>query len=254
MTEVEPQDNSISLRRDLAIACRVLAHRGLVEDILGHISWRLDDQRVLVRCRGPEESGLRFTQSADIRVVDPQTSSVTDDETGTYKPPSELPIHLAVFNARPDVSCVVHAHPPSVVAASLARLPLVPLFGAYNIPAARLAANGIPTFPRSALIRTRELGVDMVRSLGDAPGVVLTGHGVVTTGTTVQQAVLRALQIDALARMTMHVHSAGAQVRPIPAEDLAELPDLGSTFNETTLWRHHLAALAADGFMLEESR
>ena len=34
-------------RCDLAVACRVLAHRGLVEDVLGHISLRVDDRRVV---------------------------------------------------------------------------------------------------------------------------------------------------------------------------------------------------------------
>ena len=46
-------------RRLLARACRVMAHSGLVDNILGHISLRVGDDRLLVRCRGPEEAVAR---------------------------------------------------------------------------------------------------------------------------------------------------------------------------------------------------
>jgi len=242
MTEVSAQ-----LRREIAVACRVMARSGLVEDILGHISVRIGGDRLLMRCRGAQESGLRFTRPGDIRLVDAATGQVIDDPGGTYAPPNELPIHTATLAARPDVDVVVHAHPPDVVVASIAGLPLAPVFGAYDIPATRLAAAGIPVHPRSVLIRTDALAAEMVASLGDAPVVVLAGHGLVSTGATVPEAVLRAIHVDTLARVQLRVRSAGATPHPIPDEDLAELPDLGSGFNEATLWRHHLAALDADG-------
>ncbi len=234
-------------RREIAVACRVLAHRNAVEDILGHVSLRIDDGHALIRCRGSNESGLRFTLPSDVRLVDIATGQVVDDPTGAFVPPSELPIHTAVLAARPDVRCVVHAHPPDVVVASLAGTPLVPLFGAYNIPAMRLAEQGIALHRRSILIRTEAAGVAMAESLGSATAMVLHGHGLVTTGTTVPEAVLNALHVDTLARMSLAVQRAGGTPIAIPADDRAELPDLGAGFNETTLWRHHVAALDADG-------
>ena len=47
------------LRRDVAVACRVLAFAGLAADVLGHVSVRVGEDRLLVRCRGPQESGPR---------------------------------------------------------------------------------------------------------------------------------------------------------------------------------------------------
>ena len=54
------------LKREVAQGCRVMAHQGLVEDILGHISFRVDEAHALVRCRGPQERGLRFTTPDDL--------------------------------------------------------------------------------------------------------------------------------------------------------------------------------------------
>lgn len=234
------------LRSDVAIGCRVMARTGLVEHVLGHISLRVGHDRALVRCRGPEESGLRFTTPDDVRLVDLRSGAVIDDPAGHYSPPSELPIHTAVLAARTEVGSVVHAHPADVVTASLAGIELTPIYGAYDIPGTRLAADGIPVHPRSVLIRTGDLAAEMVASLGGAAALVLTGHGVVTTGDGVADAVLRAIQVDTLARMHLRVRSAGATPEPVPGADLAELPDLGAGLNLDTMWRHHLAALRAE--------
>ena len=126
-----------------------------------------------------------------------------------------------------------------MIAADLAAIPLVPMVGAYNIPAARLAAGGIAVYPRGVLINTDELGQEMAAAMAGRPVCVLRGHGVTTVGETLEQAVARALAVDALARMACRVAALGADVHPLAADDLAQLPDLGTGFNDEQLWRHH---------------
>jgi 3,4-dihydroxyphthalate decarboxylase len=229
----------------VATACRILAHAGLSEDVLGHVSIRLDDDTILVRARGPSESGLLFTSPDDVvacSITDPAPPPGADRAL-----PNELPIHLACYRADPAVGAVVHAHPPGLIAADLAGVALVPLVGAYNIPAARLAADGIAVYPRGVLINTAELGEEMVAAMGGRPVCVLRGHGVTATGATVEQAVVRALAVESLARMAGQVAALGGEVRPLPPDDLAQLPDLGSGFNDEVLWRHHEARLRRAG-------
>jgi ribulose-5-phosphate 4-epimerase/fuculose-1-phosphate aldolase len=234
-------------RRNVALACRILAFQGLAEDILGHVSARVDDDRVLIRCRGPRERGLLFTQPADIRLIDLSSDGRSD---GKYSVPNEFPIHTELLGAHPDVNAVVHAHPPAVVAADLAGIPLVPMIGAYNIPAALMAAAGIPVFGRSALIQTRELANDMVEAMRGRQICVLRGHGITTTGATVQQAVARALNLDSLARMACRIAAVGAVPVSIPSLDLDALSDLGAAFNDDALWRHHVGRLEHAGLGL----
>ncbi len=246
----ETSDSDLAdLRLELALASRVMAARGLVDDVLGHISYRVGQDRLLVRCRGPQEQGLLFTQPSDFCVVglDGEMSSDTD-----RRPPVELPIHTELLRERPGVNVVVHAHPRDTVAAELAGLPLLPMIGAFDIPAMRLASDGIATYPRSVLISTDDLASEMNEAMGENTVCVLRGHGLVTTGTSIAQAVLRALQVNSLAGLTLDVARSGGTSVAIPAADQALLPDLGSDFNEKLLWHHHLARLRLDGLDLIE--
>ncbi len=230
-------------RELIAEACRVLAARGLAEGFLGHVSLRIDEDRLLVRCRGPEERGLLWTTAADIRLVRQDGREGAPGELDGWSAPNELPLHTAVLRARPAVRAVVHAHPPAIVAADLAGLALRPIVGAYDIPGAKLAALGVPVYPRAVLIRSTELGTEMVEAMGERSVVVLRGHGLTTSGSSVQEAVLRALSLDTIARLSLSIVSAGGTLVDLPAADLAQLPDLGPSFNEGVAWRHELARL-----------
>lgn len=234
MTDVD------ALRHEIARACRVLAARKLADGILGHISVRIDEEHLLVRCRGQRERGLAFTDYADIRLVDLDGNGDLD---GGYRVPNELPLHTEVLRARPDVRTVIHAHPPAVVAADLAGIAIRPIIGAFDIPGTRLAEGGIPVYPRGVLVRDRRLAAEMVDAMGDRPVVLLRGHGLTAVGDSPAQAVLRAISVDSIARLSLAVTGAGGTLVDLPDEDMAELPDLGSGFNEATAWRHEVARL-----------
>jgi ribulose-5-phosphate 4-epimerase/fuculose-1-phosphate aldolase len=236
-----------SPERLIAQACRVLAARGLADDILGHVSLRSGPDTLYIRSRGPNERGLLFTEPADVHLAGLDGDAALSDG---YQVPNELPIHREVLRARPDVQAVVHVHPAEVVAADLAGLPLAPIVGAYNIPAMRMAADGIPVYPRGVLINRPELGRAVAETLGDRPVCVLRGHGIVAVGASVQQAVVRALNVTALARVTLQASRNGAPAPALPAADIAELPDLGATFNDELVWRSHVARLALAGLAI----
>lgn len=229
--------------RDLVTeACRVLVARGLVDGLLGHVSLRIDDDLLLVRCRGPQERGLADTTPRDVRLV------TLDGEEGApgeladgYAPPNELPLHTEVLRTRPDAQAVVHAHPESVVAFDLAGQRIRPIVGSLDIPGARLAAAGVPVYPRAVLVRDRVVAAEMVDALGERSVVILRGHGLTSVGATVQEAVLQAVSVDRIARIGSQVLAAGGTLTDLPEDDLAALPDLGGTLNLAAAWRHEIA-------------
>jgi 3,4-dihydroxyphthalate decarboxylase len=230
-------------RQLIADACRVLAARGLAAGFLGHVSLRVDAERLLIRCRGPQERGLAWTTADDVHLVTLDGAPGARGELEGWSPPNELPLHSEVLRSRPDVDAVVHAHPPAVVAADLAGLGIRPIVGAYDMPGTKLAAGGVPVFPRGVLIRNRALAGQMVTAMAGRPVVVLRGHGLTSAGAVVQEAVLNAVAVDQIAQLSLTVVSAGGVLTDLPEEDMAELPDLGSGFNHDTAWRHELARL-----------
>jgi ribulose-5-phosphate 4-epimerase/fuculose-1-phosphate aldolase len=232
-----------TLRAEIAQACRVAAARGLVDGILGHISSRIDDEHLLVRCRSDSDNGVAFTGPDDIRLIRFDGTPGAAGELDGYRVPNELPIHVETLRAHPEHRAVAHLHPPAVVAADLAGITLEPIYGAFDIPGAWLARHGVPVYKRAVLIRTAELGKEMVAAMQGRPVVICRGHGITSAAATVAQTVLQAISVDQLAAMSLRVRAAGGSCKPIDESDWADLPDLGPSFTADAAWRHELARL-----------
>lgn len=233
----------------MATACRILAARELVDGTLGHVSLRVSASELLIRCRGEDDQGLARTRASDIWRVDLDGRPV--DVPPEYRVPHELPIHTELMRRDPEVRSVVHAHPPAALLVELAGLKPGPVFGAYNIPALRLALGGVPVHPRSILISRPELAEEMIATMGDRPICLLRGHGITVAGTSIEAATVMAVDLDVLLRITVDLARLGADPEEIEAADLAELPDLGSALNERFVWQSLAADLASHGMSPE---
>jgi len=108
--------------------------------------------RALLRCRGPHERGLRFTLPDDIRVVDLEAAIVDAAmPSATRRRPKPRSISRRFDVTMPSApSCTPIRLRSSWPAWPTCRCCHV---RSYDIPAARLAADGIPVYPRSVLIR-----------------------------------------------------------------------------------------------------
>ncbi|MFD9665150.1 class II aldolase/adducin family protein [Rhodococcus sp. NPDC059968] len=229
----------------VAEACRVAAARGLMEGILGHISFRVSHDLLLIRCRSADDTGVAYTRPSDIRLVRfDGTAGAPGELNNGYQVPKELPVHVESMRASPDIRAVAHLHPPSIVAADLAGISLRPIYGAYDIPGAVLARGGVPVYRRAVLIHRTQLGKEMVTAMGDRPVVICRGHGITSVASSVQQSVLQAASLEELARMSLAVVSAGGTLVDIDDADWEDLPDLGANFNTGAVWRHEVARAA----------
>jgi ribulose-5-phosphate 4-epimerase/fuculose-1-phosphate aldolase len=225
---------------------RVAAARGLVDGILGHLSLRIDDERLLIRCRSDTDTGVAFTRPGDVRLIKFDGTAGAAGELDGYRVPNELPIHVETMLSDDRHRAVAHLHPPAVVAADLAGITIRPIYGAHDIPGAWLARGGVPVYERAVLIRNSALGKEMVAAMRGRPVVICRGHGITSAANTIQQAVLQAISVDALARMSLRVRAAGGTLRDIDDADWDDLPDLGPGFNADAAWRHEVARLGAD--------
>ena len=206
------------LKRRIAAACQVLGRLDLTKAATGHVSARIPaTERILVRARGPSEMGVRYTRHADIVEVDFDGRLLKATKAG-LEAPIEIFIHTAIYRARPEVNAVVHVHPPLVVLFTICEKPLLPLYGAYDVPSLQMLLAGIPTFDRSILIDSQKLGEDLVHTMGGHGICLMRGHGVTTAASSVEEAALAVIQINELATMNYRAHLLGNPV-PISRED-----------------------------------
>jgi L-fuculose-phosphate aldolase len=108
-----PQPTETRLRRDLVEVCRRLHDRRLIGAGEGNVSCRLGRDRLLVT---PSGVGKGFLRPSDLVVVDASGKRIR----GRGRPSTELLMHLAAYAARPDAGAVVHAHPLTAIAFTVA--------------------------------------------------------------------------------------------------------------------------------------
>jgi ribulose-5-phosphate 4-epimerase/fuculose-1-phosphate aldolase len=238
------------LKERLAVACRVLGRLDLTKAATGHASVRIDESDTfLIRARGPNESGVRYTTSDEIMQVDMAGKAVGDN--AGLKPPLEVFIHSEIYRARADVQSVIHMHPPHVVAATTCGYRLTPIYGAYDPRSAQLAIGGIPTFERSILIDSAALGSEVAATLGDRPLCLMRGHGVTTAAAHIEDAALLMIYVNELAQMHYHARVFG-EPQDISAADQEKIASIEpgaatSTLSarSVALWRYYRSLTGA---------
>lgn len=206
------------LRERVAQSCRVLGKLNLTKEPSGHVSTRVPgEEQILIKARGPEESGLRFVTARDIITVDFFGKKISGGDGLTA--PQEVYIHTWLYRTRPDVRCVVHVHPLSVVLFTICNRPLLPLYGAYDPAGLRLLAGGLATYPRSITVSNQALGEEFAKAMGDKQACLMRGHGITTAGAAIEDATLRAIKLNDAAEINYRAALLGTP-QPIPSEDI----------------------------------
>jgi len=171
----------------------------------------------LIKARGPAESGLRFVTARDIITVDFAGRKVGGDDG--LETPQEVFIHTWIYKTRPEVQCVVHVHPLTVVLFTICNKPLLPLYGAYDPSGLRLIVEGLATYPRSITVSNDQLGEEFTRAMGDKRACLMRGHGITTAGTGVEEATLTAIKLNEAAEINFRAALLG-DAEPIAKEDI----------------------------------
>jgi ribulose-5-phosphate 4-epimerase/fuculose-1-phosphate aldolase len=224
------------LRERVAKACRVLGKLELTKSTYGHISTRIPGtDTLLIRARGPGESGIRYTTADDVITVDFSGKKIEGRDG--LETPKEVFIHTWLYRTRPEVQAVLHAHPSTVMLFTICDKPLLPLFGAYDTAALRLLTEGsLTTYPRSVLICNDELGRNLAETMR-GPACLMRGHGITTCGADVEEATLTAIRLNDLADINYRAQMLG-DPKPISAEDIAFFNDVTEP-SPAAAWRYY---------------
>jgi L-fuculose-phosphate aldolase len=197
-------------RSEIVSYGKSLHQRGFVAAMDGNLSVRLDEKRILATPTAMSKGALRPT---DLVIVDLEGHVIH----GKKRVSSEIAMHLLIYQMRPDVRGIVHAHPPTATGFAAAGMPLnEPLvcevvIGLGSIPLARYGTPGTP-----------ELTSSLEPLIPDYDAILMSNHGVVTYGDTLSHAFMKMETVEHFAQIALVTHVLGKQ-QPLQAEDLEKL-------------------------------
>jgi len=197
-------------REDIVRYGRTLHQKGYVAAMDGNLSVRLKGDRVLVTPTCVSKGGMRAT---DMVVVDLEGTKIAGRRNVT----SEIGMHLLIYRTRPDVQAIVHAHPPTATGFAAAGIPLTePLvcevvMGLGCIPLARYGTPG-----------TSELAKTLEPYVPDYDAILMSNHGVVTYGDTLEHAYMKMETVEHFAQIALVTHLLGRQ-QPLKEVEIEKL-------------------------------
>ncbi|MGI6344022.1 MAG: class II aldolase/adducin family protein [Bacillota bacterium] len=199
-----------SIKAQICEIGRRLYWRGLIAASDGNISVRVGKDEIWTTPTGFSKG---FLQPDMLVKVDLWGRRLE----GTQQASSELKMHLVVYQQRPDVQAVVHAHPPYATAFAVTGAPLdEPILAeaVVNLGAIALAPYATPS--------TDEVPRSIAPLVVDHDVVLLANHGALTLGSDLTSAHFRMESLEFFAQLTAISRSLG-QPRAIPAEQLDKL-------------------------------
>jgi HCOMODA/2-hydroxy-3-carboxy-muconic semialdehyde decarboxylase len=186
------------LLEDLALANHILVNEGVL-DGFGHISVRHPthpERFFIARSMAPA-----LVTPEDIVEVD--LNGEVHDAQGrrTYV---ERFIHSAIYKARPDVMSVIHSHSPAVIPFGVtgARLrPICHMSGFLGATTPVFDIRHSAGESTDLLVSSQALGEALAKVLGPSNVALMRGHGSVTVGNSIKQAVFRGVYTESNARL-----------------------------------------------------
>lgn len=203
-------DHEGALRAAMIEIGRRLWERGMIAGTCGNFSVRRGDGLILATPSGRAKG--RLTEH-DLVLTDVEGTIVS----GTLPPSSEMRIHLAAYRLRPDVAAVVHAHPTTVVAHSLAAVGLT-----WDVlPETIVSLGNIASVPYETP-GTPELAQRMESALADHNAIVMERHGAVTLGRDLDEAYERMETLEHAAQ-TLYLARTLGRVEALPEAEVQRL-------------------------------
>ena len=195
---------------ELVIANRILSHENVV-DAYGHVSVRHpgDPKRyLLARSLSPE-----MVQQADIMEFELDGTPVGGDRRQPYL---ERFIHGAVYEARPEVIAVVHAHAEDVLPFGITDAPLRPVIHSGSFMGAEVPVWDIRDKfgDTNLLVTNMPQGRDLAVRLGGNNVALMRGHGFVAAARSLIEVVRMSVYVPRNARVQMAAMRLGA-VKPL---------------------------------------
>src|SRR5262249_27615261 len=205
-----------ALIRDLVVANRILAAENVV-DAYGHVSVRhptKPDRFLIASSLAPELVGEQ-----DIMEFNLDCTPVTNDGRPLYH---ERFIHGGLYEARPDVQAVVHAHSEDVLPFTISKTPLRPVIHSGSFMGLHAPVWDIADRfgPANLLVTNMEQARDLAGTLGKNNVALMRGHGFSAAARSLIEVVRMSVYVPRNARALINGLRLG-DITPLSAGEIA---------------------------------
>jgi len=202
------------LRKEILQFGHLCYERHLLVAMDGNLSARLPNGNFLCTQAGCHKGLLTDDH---LVVIDPSGKKIR----GKGEPTSEMRMHLACYEERPDCMAVIHAHPPMAIAFTIAGESMARCV----LPEVVLTLGVVPTV-EYATTGTQTLADKLRPVVRGHDALIMDTHGVVTLGTSLLEAFCRLETVEHTAFITKQARDMG-KVRALPAEEAVRLRSMG---------------------------
>ena len=214
--------NEEQLRLDMVQYSHLLHERGWVANHDGNLSVLLSEGKILCT---PTAQSKRLVGLEQLIVVDSENKVLV----GTRRPFSELQLHRAAYKARPEIGCVIHAHPPTATGFAVAGISLDPPFMAEPVVSLGRCIPLVPFFPPKDPRLDDAIAAGLER--GDV--LMLANHGVLAVGANFEQAYLRIELVEHLSKIALVARQLGGVI-PLSTDLVERLSAKGRPSSSAT--------------------
>src|SRR5881628_4269646 len=205
-----PSVSEDKYRAEIARFCHLIYEKGYVASTDGNVSARLPDGHIMCT---PTISNKGFVKPEDMVIIDMKAQKIE----GERKASSEIAMHLLIYQLRPDIHAVVHAHPPCATGYAAAGVPLTKALISevvLSLGCIPLAKYGTPGTP--------ELIEGIRPYIPNYDALLMANHGVVAYGTDIYQAHGKMETVEHFARISLTTHILGKETL-LSSEDVDKL-------------------------------
>lgn len=213
----------LNTRVEMVETCRRLHQRNLLASADGNVSVRISDSKILITPTGKNKGYIEPTDIATVTL---------DNRVIEGKPSGERLMHLAVYQANPEAKSVVHAHPPTAIAWSVAHPEWTEL-PSDSLSELILAVGKIPIVPY-ARPGSEEMGTVLLPFLEECRVMILARHGGLSWGESLEEAYNGMERLEHVCQILKSAYELGG-LNPLPSTEIEVLKEMRKSLGKRTL-------------------
>ncbi len=204
-------NNELLLAEEIVSVCKRLHARNLLAAADGNVSYKINNDKIIITPSGVQKALMQPDQMAIINL---------EGQVILGAPSSEMLMHLQIYKDCPKAKSVVHAHPPTGVAWTVAH-PELEYLPRECLSEVILALGEVPIVPY-APPGSQKMGLVLKPYLPKNRALLLARHGAITWGESLQEAFMGMERVEHVSEILFKAKLLGG-LTSLPPQDVEDL-------------------------------